>query len=1108
MKNIHLLGFVFCLVITSILSASGGILPGYGTESSPYLIEDLSDFDHLVSNYGQYDGEQYLKLTTDLDLAGKTYTNYVFPGLAGVFLGDGHTIHNLTINTDDSAVSRVGFIGQINNANAAVKGLNLVNVSINDNHGSENVGGLCGRNYGGRISNCTVSGSVNGYMNVGLLVGYNDNGTISDCGTSGTVSGFKWVGGLAGCQDGSSGAGGNIFASCSTASVTGSINVGGLIGENHNRGYVLNSYASGDITGQDSSAGLYCIGGFCGYNGGRIGYSYSSGLISVDSSDSQSIGGFCGYSADNLTGVEPIENCFWDTDTSQTTYPGDNVTGATGLPTAQMQTKSTFIHADWSFADYPTDDPDLPWIMVDYPKLSWQDVEYETVPELIGMTQAEAENSIIEAGFVVGDIKYEFSNSVSKDRVISQAPVAGTEFSAGGPIDIIISYGVFPLSGTGTVDDPYLICSINDFDAFTNEEYAKYFWDEGLYTKLMCDIDLDINLPGRKVYVDSPIASKPFGSKYIHDNAYRGIFNGNGYSICNMQIKTCDTQQEFTGLFGRIYGENASISNLQIVNADIDGCKYSGILAGAVYYSDIDNCSSSGNVNGSSYIGGMVGCMREGSLLRCVSNCVVESSDEASFVGGLCGCCDSAIIGDCYSEGIVISGEDSNYVGGICGYSGGAYKTIIKKCYSNSTIIAGNSSSFIGGLCGLNGRNINSCYATGKINILDNTSKIGGLCGENSGLIEKCYSDANIMVLDISKYIGGLCGYNDYGGALDNCYSLTSVSGTSNTDYVGGFCGYNKAKIYCCYSLGKISGNNYIGGFIGVNNSETLFNNLWNIETADTTIGIGNFISGLGGVVGKTTIEMNQIETYILSDWSFVYHNNAPPKWYQIHNSYPKFLWQKHVNLEDFAVLSQYWLQQDSANCTRCGTVDYCFDGKIDIIDFNQLACCWLEEPQYYCGAIEYIQDFSYGIPIPDWNFSLDRFSNTRVVDGKLRMSSYSRYNYCLNEAVIHIDLTSKENIMLSFWHKSHGDSNDGIPATYNGSYYGDGVSISGDGENWIRVFDATELGMGTKVFNLDSLGVVYTKDFQIKFQQYGNDIWTNYQGREWDDIMIYEKSQ
>ncbi|MCF7954780.1 MAG: DUF6288 domain-containing protein [Phycisphaerae bacterium] len=66
----------------------------------------------------------------------------------------------------------------------------------------------------------------------------------------------------------------------------------------------------------------------------------------------------------------------------------------------------------------------------------------DPVPDVVGMTQANAEAAIVAAGFTVGTVTTAYSDTVAAGDVISQSPTAGTPTAAGSPVDIEVSLGV------------------------------------------------------------------------------------------------------------------------------------------------------------------------------------------------------------------------------------------------------------------------------------------------------------------------------------------------------------------------------------------------------------------------------------------------------------------------------------------------------------------------------------------------------------------------------------------------------------------------------------------------------------------------------------------
>jgi Serine/threonine protein kinase len=67
--------------------------------------------------------------------------------------------------------------------------------------------------------------------------------------------------------------------------------------------------------------------------------------------------------------------------------------------------------------------------------------EKKLVPSLKGKTQDIAENTIINSGFLLGNITTEYSDNVPKGLIISQSPAANTNYEKNEKIDLVISLG-------------------------------------------------------------------------------------------------------------------------------------------------------------------------------------------------------------------------------------------------------------------------------------------------------------------------------------------------------------------------------------------------------------------------------------------------------------------------------------------------------------------------------------------------------------------------------------------------------------------------------------------------------------------------------------------
>ena len=127
----------------------------------------------------------------------------------------------------------------------------------------------------------------------------------------------------------------DTIKSCFTkVNAAASIQVGGIVGNLIDGGYIKNCYSRGQISGTSE------LGGIAGRNyKGKIKYCYSTSPVNSHYSS----GGIVG---DNNSGT--IQNSFWDTETSgQNSSAG----GGTGLSTSEMQNLYNYDNAGWNFVN-------------------------------------------------------------------------------------------------------------------------------------------------------------------------------------------------------------------------------------------------------------------------------------------------------------------------------------------------------------------------------------------------------------------------------------------------------------------------------------------------------------------------------------------------------------------------------------------------------------------------------------------------------------------------------------------------------------------------------------------------------------------------------------
>ena len=198
-----------------------------------------------------------ITLDTDIDLTGKDWMPIGTSNpYTGTFDGGGHTIKGLTVTTNDEYAGLFGWLGDA----GTVKNVVMEGVQITKNHSSGFAGGVAGFSWG-TIENCSVSGSVGG------VVGAQWNGSITGCSSSATVKGTVYVGGVTGQTNSSA----TLTACYATGNViieidpVKNISGGGLVGFNGGKG-VRACYATGNVTSTGSSTGNVHIFGLLGDN--------------------------------------------------------------------------------------------------------------------------------------------------------------------------------------------------------------------------------------------------------------------------------------------------------------------------------------------------------------------------------------------------------------------------------------------------------------------------------------------------------------------------------------------------------------------------------------------------------------------------------------------------------------------------------------------------------------------------------------------------------------------------------------------------------------------------------------------------------------------------
>jgi|GEM_PF-1376763 len=337
-------------------------------------------------------------------------------------------------------------------------------------------------------------------------------------------------------------------------------------------------------------------------------------------------------------------------------------------------------------------------------------------------------------------------------------------------------------AGTGTESNPYQVSSAAQLQNI-NDNLSAYY-------KLTANIDL------------SGVDFTPIGN--ADSGAFSGCFDGNGYTISNLNI--------FAGKYAGLFGYNeGTVKNVKLENIYVYGSQYVG---GVVAYN-----SELGVVSDCSVTGGSV--ESDGGL-------------DIVFAGGICGYSEGTVEGYFFNSANVITNVSGvvSVTGGIIGRQS---VTPIEICAENSGTIYTKSYDK-NAICG-------GIIASNLVQVTINNSS-------NSGTIELTSdSESNSR----SFYAGGFVGYSGSDLVIYNSSNYGSISSscpcmlTANS-YCGGIVGYanntvsinktgNSGSVYSFASTHWASSSEKIqslsAGLIAQGGSRTTIMDSYNVGIVD-----------------------------------------------------------------------------------------------------------------------------------------------------------------------------------------------------------------------------------------------------------------------------------
>jgi hypothetical protein len=841
---------IVCFSFSSLGHAYSG---GDGSSTNPFQISSAADLCEISNNPG--DLTYNFILTQDIDLACLGPNTFQMCGtLQGVFDGQGHTIFNLVLTTNEYGYD----IGLFEKATGVIKNLCIAKSSINAPF-TTYVGIFTGE-LGGRLENCfAYDCDVKGREIVGGLVG--TCGTISKCGFRGKVQGSYNVGGIAGIC-------GSISESFVDADVLGGELVGGVVGQCQ-EGVLSDCYSKGTVYGSDQQ-----IGGFCGlamtWGSPNFGKCYSVSQVSYEPT-SKFVGGFVGRAVTyNGNPYPAISSLFWDTQISGMSISAAGV----GKTTAQMQQIGTY--SGWDFTNV--------WFMCgqNYPQLNWLGVNLKANTTEQKFWQMPASVTLDASDTCAKDDLngYEITwNQVEGPTIIISEPnKLKTNFSP--TIDGMYKFEITISKAGWALDHKTTVVSIGNQAPMISIPKYFYVWLRNTLSLKGTNYVTDDNGPDQLSYtwhvVIGPGSVQFLPNSTIADVnvlfAKTGIYTIR-LTVTDGELTTeADTKIEvvdFAGGQGTV-ADPFVISSIEqfkalglmheiwdkvfVLTTDIDANQLYVVQEGSNGYLPIGTgiYPFKGIFDGQSHIiknlqsplfGGATGPVKITNLGIINSN-ILSSGNN---VGALMGRYETGLlqVQNCYFRGGRVEGRD--YVGGLIGSIGLDMSTDAK---------------------------IVNCYVIADVCGNDN---VGGLAGTLAGTTSSCFTAGTVK----GNYdVGGICGFLGGDGIKDS-YSICDVNG----DYaVGGFAGMiSGTDISTSYMAGTVHGNEYCNALVGFYSSGSVNRNcFWNIET-----------SGQGSLfgTGATSAEMRQALTFTSAGWDF-----STPVWKIIEGvDYPHLWWENTV---------------------------------------------------------------------------------------------------------------------------------------------------------------------------------------------------------------------
>ena len=260
-----------------------------------------------------------------------------------------------------------------------------------------------------------------------------------------------------------------------------------------------------------------------------------------------------------------------------------------------------------------------------------------------------------DAGVIAGCVNFSYGLTVVENNTVTDVKVVWSGEGTGANLSQSWVGRVIDWEGeeivVNNVNDLYFVAAIvNGTDGGNTLE--------GAVVELKADIDLD-------GYVWNPIGDMRTIIGYTEKgapimNSFAGTFNGNGYTISNLNVDV----ESYAGLFGCVFkgGEAASVNNVKVAGATIKAAHFAGVIAGHVY-GNVTNCEVSdvtitltpnevaeGKYDNGDKAGAIIGYLGEGTYKVDGNKAVNVTIKGYRDIGGIVGCAQNA---DCVTNNTV-----------------------------------------------------------------------------------------------------------------------------------------------------------------------------------------------------------------------------------------------------------------------------------------------------------------------------------------------------------------------------------------------------------------------------------------------------------------------